>query len=66
MRKSRGDYLIELYDELGSKTDTKTAEFLNKAQEISDLHCKKSGYSAVILRVIVNTKQQNSKQEYRR
>ncbi len=66
MRKERGSYIVELFDELGSKIYIEGAEHLNKAREISDNHCEMNeDYSAVILRVIVNTKQNNEKWSYK-
>ena len=60
MRKEHGLYLIELYDELSNKTSTSTATSLTDAQLIGDEWCKTNNdYSAVIMRVINNSKIRN-------
>lgn len=60
MRKEPGIYLIEFYDELGHKFNTVTAKKLTDSQIIGDSWCSQDHrYSAVILRVISNTKVRN-------
>ena len=60
MRKEPGIYLVELYDELSNKTSTSTATSLTDAQQLGDEWCKTSDdYSAVVLRVINNSKIRN-------
>ena len=57
MRKEPGVYLIELYDELGHKFNTVVGKNLADSQFIGDQWCDQSeGYSAVVQRVVYNTK----------
>lgn len=62
MRKEPGIYLVELFDEYGSKVDTNTANSLKDSMAIGDAwKVDHPGYSFVALRVIYNSKSESLK-----
>jgi len=58
MRQETGKYLIRLYDELSSRLTVEEAKTFMTAKEVADEHCRaREGYSAVVLRILYNTKE---------
>ena len=59
MRKARGVYLLELFDDYGSKVKSKKVKAGNymTGKKKADKWCAKhAGYSAVLLLVVFNSK----------
>lgn len=62
MRKEPGVYQIELYDELGHKFNTVSGKNLQLSEKIADdWEKRKDGYSAVVMRVVYNTRMKRAK-----